>query len=95
MEVSWKQLENCDIRESEWKYVAEYMEADGSFHGTYSWKAAIDGRNGSFYFHRQYKLSWLPWKFLLTLMEANLLPPTCKEVSMEVNLLPWNFYLYM
>ena len=53
--VFWKQLEVCDTRGSRWKYVGVYGR---------SWElprnifveAAIDGSNGSFYFHRQWKL---------------------------------------
>ena len=55
VKVMWKQLEVCDIRASRWKYLG----VCGS-----SWKlprnifvqSAIDGSNGSFYFHRQGKV---------------------------------------
>ena len=86
--VLWNKLEVCDARGIRWKYVGVY----GS-----SWKlprrifveAAIDGSNGSFHFHRQWKL---PWKLPLITMEVNILPPTFMEVSMEINIiqrLPW------
>ena len=102
MEVLWKQLEVCGTRGSRWKYTGVYRS---------SWKlprnifveVAIDGRNGSFHLHRQ-------WKLPCTSMEAstnfhgrdststnfqgnfhwsNILPPTSMEASMELNWLPW------
>ena len=66
-------------------------------------EAAIDGSNGSLYFHRQWKLPCIfieastnfhgsesiSTNFHGNSMEVNLLPPTSMEVSMEVNSIPW------
>ena len=75
-----------------WKFVilvevgTEYVRVYGS-----SWKlprnmfveAAINGSNGSFHFHRQWKLSCSSMEASITSMEVNLLPLTSIEI-------PWN-----
>ena len=100
-----KQLELCATRGSRWKYVGVY----GS-----SWKlprnrfveAAINGSNGSFHFHWQWKLQCTPMKastnchgskntstnFHRISLEVNLLPPISMEVFMKINRLPWKWF---
>ena len=104
-EVLWNQLGVCDTRGSRWKYVGVY----GS-----SWKlprnrfveAAINGSNGSFHFHWQWKLQCTPMKastnchgskntstnFHRISLEVNLLPPISMEVFMKINRLPWKWF---
>ena len=54
--VLWKHLEVCGARASRWKYVGVYEILVSWTLPRNIFVEAIDGSNGSFHFHRQWKI---------------------------------------
>ena len=90
MKGLWKQMEVFNTLGSRWKFVGVKESSWKLPHNIFV-EAAIDGRNGSFHFHRQCKLQCtsmealtnlhiFSWRLPLASMEVNLLPPTCMEI---------------
>ena len=55
MKVLWKQMEVCNTRGNRWWYVGVYGSSWKLPHNVFV-EAAIDGNNGSFRFHRPWKI---------------------------------------
>ena len=83
MEVLWKQLGVGDAHGSRWKYLGVYLVQAST---DIFVEAAIDGSNGKFIFHRQWKFPYISMEAPLTSTEENLLPPTSMEISTETSI---------